>query len=81
MSTHHLGTKWHSDVYASSVDNLKHMAEYIATECNTLISYDAAQQANKSRGSPLMDCVSLSQIQSHILLRQVCDGETPLLPS
>lgn len=32
----------------------------MATECNTLISYDAAQQADKSWGSTLMDCVSLS---------------------
>ena len=37
---------------------------YTAAECNTLISYDAAQQANKSRGSTLMDCASPSQIHT-----------------
>lgn len=31
-----------------------------ALEWNTLISYDAARQANKSCGSTLMDCFSLS---------------------
>lgn len=41
------------------------MAVYIATECNALISYDAAQQANKGCGSTLMDCVSLSLSQIH----------------
>lgn len=40
------------------------MAACIATECNTLISFDAAQQANKSCGSTLMDCLSLSQIHT-----------------